>query len=217
MGVAAAAASAVVAMAVGAARAGNGDISRYPFDPACAWGRVADGKGMIVRCLGEAEARQLITASASGVGAASAAAAAAGSTMPAGGTAPAAAPAGTVAPEAAPPAASAEPVTATVGPLSVDAGKLPAAEKKLRAVAGRFAECVQSNGGLTALDGEVRVRFLVHARGRAEGVEVTRRRAVSAEAASCVAGVVDRRWVGTPSEEMVGATLVVRFKKSAGK
>ncbi len=30
--------------------------ARYPYDPACAWGRIANGKGMLVRCLSEQEA-----------------------------------------------------------------------------------------------------------------------------------------------------------------
>src|SRR5436190_5971218 len=32
---------------------------RYPFDPVCPWGRVADGRGMLVRCLEPAEAQRL--------------------------------------------------------------------------------------------------------------------------------------------------------------
>src|SRR6478736_10026753 len=35
--------------------------ARYPFDPACPWGRIANGKGMITRCISEVEARGLIT------------------------------------------------------------------------------------------------------------------------------------------------------------
>ncbi|HEY6724911.1 MAG TPA: hypothetical protein VI197_12825, partial [Polyangiaceae bacterium] len=30
--------------------------ARYPYDPACPWGRIANGKGMLVRCLNEQEA-----------------------------------------------------------------------------------------------------------------------------------------------------------------
>lgn len=33
--------------------------ARYPFDPVCPWGRVADGQGMLVRCLDPAEAQRL--------------------------------------------------------------------------------------------------------------------------------------------------------------
>ena len=34
-------------------------LRRYPYDPACPWGRIGNGKGLIVRCLSEAEAQTL--------------------------------------------------------------------------------------------------------------------------------------------------------------
>src|SRR6478735_8926229 len=34
-------------------------LRRYPYDPACPWGRIGNGKGLIVRCLTEAEAQGL--------------------------------------------------------------------------------------------------------------------------------------------------------------
>src|SRR6185295_12673713 len=34
-------------------------LRRYPYDPACPWGRIGNGKGLIVRCLSEAEAQGL--------------------------------------------------------------------------------------------------------------------------------------------------------------
>ncbi len=34
-------------------------LRRYPYDPACPWGRIGNGKGLIVRCLTEAEAQAL--------------------------------------------------------------------------------------------------------------------------------------------------------------
>ena len=39
-------------------------MRRYPFDPACPWGRIADGKGMLVRCIDERESRTLAKAGA---------------------------------------------------------------------------------------------------------------------------------------------------------
>lgn len=35
------------------------EIRRYPFDPVCAWGRVADGRGLILRCLSKDESERL--------------------------------------------------------------------------------------------------------------------------------------------------------------
>src|SRR6187431_2396327 len=36
--------------------------ARYPFDPVCPWGRVADGRGILVRCLEASEAARLSAA-----------------------------------------------------------------------------------------------------------------------------------------------------------
>ena len=35
-------------------------LSRYPYDPACAWGRIANGRGLVMRCLTQAEANELL-------------------------------------------------------------------------------------------------------------------------------------------------------------
>ncbi len=45
--------------AVAVAEAEDALLKRYPYDPACAWGRVGNGKGMVVRCLSEDEAKGL--------------------------------------------------------------------------------------------------------------------------------------------------------------
>src|SRR5450432_93557 len=34
-------------------------LRRYPYDPACPWGRIGNGKGLIVRCLSELETQTL--------------------------------------------------------------------------------------------------------------------------------------------------------------
>ena len=39
-------------------------IRRYPYDPACLWGRLANGKGTVVRCLTEKEAAGIAAAPA---------------------------------------------------------------------------------------------------------------------------------------------------------
>src|SRR5262245_53462022 len=39
-------------------------IRRYPYDPACLWGRLANGKGTVVRCLTEKEAGAITAAPA---------------------------------------------------------------------------------------------------------------------------------------------------------
>src|SRR3954462_763703 len=45
--------------AVAVAEAEDALLKRYPYDPACAWGRVGNGKGMVVRCISEDEAKSL--------------------------------------------------------------------------------------------------------------------------------------------------------------
>jgi hypothetical protein len=162
------------------ARAAEPDPSRYPFDPVCPWGRLANGKGLFVRCVTETEAATLASAS------------------------PAAA--------SPPPAGSGTRLEVSVGPVLADQGKLPVAEKKLAVPKDRYAECVTKNGGLQGNLGEVHVRFMVAARGRAEGVSVAKRSGMSETAARCIADVVDRRPVGTPEVEMMGATVVVKVR-----
>ena len=53
----------------------------------------------------------------------------------------------------------------------------------------------------------------MRSKGVAEGVSVAKRTNLSKEAAQCVAEVIDRRRVGTPESQMVGATVLVKFAK----
>jgi hypothetical protein len=205
--------------AVALAEAEDALLKRYPYDPACAWGRVGNGKGMVVRCISEDEAKAMRTAAPAPVAAAKPAPATPGVTS--GKPAPDATPApGSTAPESAPDAAT-EPEPApsdesaalevTVGPVAADEGTLGVG--KLGAPKDKYSACVQKNGGLSGKTGEVSVRFLVRAKGVAEGVSVAKRTNMSKEAAQCVAEVVDRRRVGTPESPMVGATVLVKFVK----
>ena len=169
--------------------------SRYPYDPVCEWGRLADGRGMLIRCLTRAEA-----ASLKGAGSAAAA------------PTPTRAPSGTPA-TASTSSGAKQKLAVTVGPVHAEHGQLPEAVRKLKRAEDRFRACVTDNGGLTRRQGEVQVRFLVRERGRAEGVSVSKRRSLSAAAAKCVADVVDRRSVGLPEAPIVAATLVVQFEQ----
>ncbi len=199
----------------GASRAGAADEkspNRYPFDPVCAWGRLADGKGMVVRCLTQAEAAQLIAAKSNVPGSTS--------TGPITGN--------QSTPPATPLAASAEttdkknavdprPEALDVDVVNVtaDEGTLPIARRKLRAARDKYVHCVADNGGLSTEAGEVTIRFLVRERGRAEGTSVEKRSGVSEAAARCIVAVVDRRPVGTPEGPAVGATAVFRVTKQS--
>lgn len=177
---------AVVLGVTASAVAKDSKTSRYPYDPACAWGRIANGKGMLVRCLEEKEALALVK----------------------GDSAKPATPPETEPEKPAP----AGPLKVEVGPITADEGKLGIGQ--LHVPKDRYRECVEKHGGLSGDDGEVHVRFLVRGdRSRAEGVSVSKRRNMSKEAAKCVADVVDRRRVGTPDKPMVGATLIIKFSR----
>lgn len=168
--------------------------SRYPYDPACAWGRLANGKGMIHRCLSEDEAKRL----------------ASGESAPKADPKPALAPVVTT--EKAPETPKAKPrdFTVSVGPIRAEQGDITLG--KLGAPVDRYRACVVDNGGLEDTRGKVVISFLVQAaRSRAEGVEVTRVVGVSQKAAQCMADVIDRRRVGTPSEETTGVQLTIEL------
>jgi len=181
--------------------------ARFPYDPVCAWGRVADGRGLIVRCLEAGEAQRL--AQAAGTTAAPPAAPTTSGAAPPSLTG---APAASAASPSAPAAAPARRVVVTdVGQAKADTGELREAAAQLRRPLDRYVRCVEDNGGLEAPSGQVTLRFLVRERGRAEGVLVKERRGVSVAAAKCVADVVDRRYVGYPAAPIVGATLSIAF------
>jgi len=198
-------------------------LRRYPYDPACPWGRIGNGKGLIVRCLSEAEAQGLRSGTLAQVSALPPAAAAASSAPTVAAPAPAVSASAAAAPVAseevaeadagAPPPPSSDKLEITVGPVTADSGTFGIG--KLGAARDRYLKCVNDNGGLKDANGEVQVRFILRQRGRAEGVSVAKRSGVSAEAARCVSEVVDRRYVGVPQEPMVGATVSIKFVKVA--
>jgi hypothetical protein len=174
----------VLAAGFGVATAAESKKARYPYDPACQWGRIANGKGMLLRCITEQEAHALLKG-------------------------PSEAPKPPE-PDAGVSGEPARELSVEVGPIKADEGEIDVG--RLDVPKDRYAACVAEHGGLQDKAGEVQVRFLVRgARGRAEGVSVSKRQNVSKEAARCVANVVDRRKVGIPSAPMVGVTLTIKF------
>jgi hypothetical protein len=179
-------------------------IRRYPYDPACSWGRLANGKGTVIRCLTEKEASGITavtTAQPTGTATSTTATAPAPSTTSDAASAALAPP---------PETTTTKGIQVTVGPVTADKGELGIG--KLGVPKDKYAKCVEDNGGMKGSSGEVHVRFLVRSKGIAEGVSVQKRTAnVSAEAAHCIAEVVDRRRVGVPDEPLVGATVVIKL------
>jgi hypothetical protein len=186
---------------------------RYPFDPVCPWGRVADGRGILVRCLDATEAQRLATrvpAVATPALAPAAASAPAPTPLPAEPRRPSEAP--PLAASAPAPKMSSRKVSLErVSAARADTGELPEARTQLLRANERYVQCVESNGGLSASPASVTLRFLVRERGRAEGVTVKDRAGLSLAAAKCVANVVDRRFVGYPAAPIVGADLTIDF------
>jgi hypothetical protein len=197
----------LVLFSVKAADAQDKATNRYPFDPACPWGRLANGKGIVIRCLTETEVAQLSAPKAS---VPANTAATAGPSAPSSVSAVASA---DVTKKTNGSDAKTEVLDADVVSVTAEEGKLDSAKKKLRAPRDKYARCVGDNGGLSAEAGEVTVRFLVRERGRAEGTEVEKRLGVSEGAAKCIAGIVDRRPVGTPEGPVVAATAVIRITR----
>jgi hypothetical protein len=187
-------------------RSGRADAeteARYPFDPACPWGRVANGQGMLKRCVSEAEAKRIIE----GLDKAKATC---------GGAPTESAVAGTPVPRSAEsaPSPSSEPTSAKgPRPFAIKLASIVAEEGeitmgKLAKPMDRYRQCVEQNGGLAAAKASVQLSFLVRGEfGKAEGVELKRVSGVSQEVGKCLADVVDRRATGTPTSAMTGVTL----------
>jgi hypothetical protein len=195
---------------------------RAAVDAQCPWGRLADGHGRFVRCLTGDDAARLAIAAPAEPAQKPPPAAAFAPAEPIGKTStdsgviwplpppkpPAAEPG---APPSSPPPS--DELVAELGPVVADGGALSDAQRALRKMRDRLAECASKNGGLAADRGEVELRFLVQERGRAEGVSIKKKRGVGDAAAKCIADVVDRRFVGFPDEPAIGATLIVTISK----
>jgi hypothetical protein len=215
----------------GDARGTPTETQRYPFDPACAWGRVSDGRGLIVRCLTKDESERLSKgpapnppasttsdAVAPGAGGSGAAPAPATSSERPGSVVGAGDASGGSPIGSGPTASTAKDTfLAELVSVTADEGELPLAKKKLSAPLDRYAKCVTDNGGLTAATGQVTVRFLVRERGRAEGASPDRFQGLTEAAATCIAQVIDRRPTGVPEAPVVGATALIRIRKRLSK
>ena len=154
---------------------------RYPYDPACPWGRISNGKGMIHRCISQKEAESL-------------------------GKSPS--PKTPSAKQALPvKAAKATPYDLKVGPISSNDGDITIGA--LHKPISRYRECIDKNGGVAKGKSKAVIEFLVRAeRSRAEGVQVKSASGMSKDAAQCIADVVDRRKVGQPSQEIMSVELI---------
>lgn len=103
--------------------------------------------------------------------------------------------------------------------VSFQNSEVPRAQASLERLASKeLSACASENGGVEG-QGSVELKFLVRARGRAEGVDVGRARNVPPAVASCLASTLSRRPVGAPSEEPVFVTVALKLveEKSSAK
>jgi len=91
-------------------------------------------------------------------------------------------------------------------------GDVPKVASILRRTAADVSECVAEHGGLEAEKGLLKVQFLVRARGKAEGVEILERKAVSTDAGRCVQKLLKNKWVGMPSVDPTGVQFRYELK-----
>lgn len=203
----------------GTATSAPSSPQRYPFDPVCAWGRIGDGRGMIVRCLTREESQRLTATTVVPT-----------KNPPAVSSAPvASAPVASAPVASAPVVSSAVPPTASTSPTStaplqaelvglvVEAGELPMARKKLAIPVDRYVSCVNNHGGLQGATGQIVVKFMVTERGRAEGAGVEKFEGMTEAAAHCIADVVDRRPTGTPEAPIVEAKVTLRISRKSAR
>jgi hypothetical protein len=205
----------------GTAKSAPSSPQRYPYDPVCAWGRIGDGRGMIVRCLTREEAQRLTTTALTPTKNPPTVSSAPVTTAPVA-TAPV-----TTAPVATTPVATTGSPTASTAPTSTaplqaelvglvaETGELPMARKKLAMPVDRYVSCVNTHGGLQGTTGQIVVRFIVTERGRAEGAGVEKFEGMTEAAAHCIADVVDRRPTGTPEAPIVEARVTLRISRKS--
>jgi len=173
--------------------------ARYPYDPACAWGRLSNGKGMIHRCLSETEATDIALSDNK----------LAENKTPTNDKPKESTPSDAK-PEQTKPASLPQDVAVSVGPIEASSGDITLG--RLGQPLDRYKACLMDNGGLSEKEGALTVKFLVRAEAeRAEGAIVDSYKGLSEKAAKCVANVVDRRQVGSPSTAMTEVKLHFKF------
>jgi hypothetical protein len=105
------------------------------------------------------------------------------------------------------------PTKVRVGSISFDNGDVPRAKAVLERLAkGELSKCASEHGGVRG-SGSVELKFLVRARGRAEGVDVGKVKGVPRAVVECLVNALARRAVGAPTTEPVGVTVVLELEE----
>ncbi|MBK8936963.1 MAG: hypothetical protein IPM79_04795 [Polyangiaceae bacterium] len=107
--------------------------------------------------------------------------------------------------------AAGKPARVEVGDPKFTTGDVPKAKASLEKLSKKLKACVDEHGGLTGASGELELQFLVRAAGIAEGVEVLRAKGIADDAKKCVRDLMKKKAIGTPSEDPVGVTVVLKL------
>jgi hypothetical protein len=158
-------------------------------DELCPWGRLADGRGTLVRCLNADDARALVGATRPGL-------------VPADSRADSRTASGNF-----------SGVDAAPGAVIFEGYRLSSAAPALALLKSSYQSCVAKNGGLSRASGELRVRFHVDSHGVTREASVSRRRVLTNPAAQCIARTIEHRFVGVPTTGATIGTLVIRFAR----
>ncbi|NUP06639.1 MAG: hypothetical protein HOW73_11345 [Polyangiaceae bacterium] len=109
------------------------------------------------------------------------------------------------------PSLAGKPVSIEIGDPKFTSGDIPKAKGSLEKLSKKLKACVDDNGGLTEKRGEIELQFLVRASGNAEGVEILKAKGIGADAKKCVQALLKKKSIGTPSEDPIGVTFVLKL------
>jgi hypothetical protein len=96
--------------------------------------------------------------------------------------------------------------------VSFENGDVPRVPAALERIKKDFLKCGTESTTVKP-DATIELRFLVRAPGRAEGVDVVQSRGMSSDVVRCVVSALSGRPVGAPTNDPVGVTFTIRFRK----
>lgn len=111
-------------------------------------------------------------------------------------------------------AAAGSPVSIEVGEPRFTSGDVANARTALERLSKKFKACIDDNGGLTGARGELELSFLVRAAGKAEGADVAKVKGIGDAAKKCVQDALKKKAIGTPSDDPIGVTVVLKLTAS---
>jgi hypothetical protein len=102
---------------------------------------------------------------------------------------------------------------ARVVSVSFENGVVGRAQRSLKNMRAKMAECADSEGGLKSKSARLKLLFLVRARGHAEGLIVSSARNIPPKVVKCITKLIENQPIGTPSNDPVGVTALIELKE----